>query len=191
VPPPWWPGVPCPAIGKIPPGLIDITLATAADQPAIETLLDACFGPARHNRTAYRLRDGATPIAGLSCVARAGGTIIGSLQCWDVALRSVAGARTPLILLGPVAVAAGQRGAGIASALMRHALAAADAAGAPPILLIGDEAFYGRFGFAVSATGGWIMPGPVDRARLLLRGDALALPGLAWVEGKDGLRRAA
>ena len=173
------------------PGLIKITFATAVDQPAIETLLDACFGPARHNRTAYRLRDGAVPIAALSCVARVGDAVIGSLQCWDIALRGVSGVRTPLVLLGPVAVAVGRRGAGIASALMRPALAAADAAGAPPVLLIGDEPFYGRFGFSAAATGGWIMPGPVDRTRLLLRGDAAALPTHAWVEGKDGLRRAA
>ena len=171
--------------------MIEITCATAVDQPAIETLLDACFGPARHNRTAYRLRDGAVSIAGLSCVARDAGAVIGSLQCWDIALRGVFGSRSPLVLLGPVAVAAGQRGAGIASALMRQALAAADAVGAPPVLLIGDESFYGRFGFSAAATGAWIMPGPVDRTRLLLRGDATGLPSVAWVEGKDGLRRAA
>jgi predicted N-acetyltransferase YhbS len=164
----------------------------APDQPAIENLLDAAFGPARRNRTAYRLRAGAVPLADLSCVARDDtGGIIGSLQCWDIALRSTSGIRTPLLLLGPVAVAADQRGAGIASAMMHRALAAADAAGAPPILLIGDAAFYGRFGFAAGATSRWIMPGPVDQDRLLLRGDATALPEVARVEGKDGVRRAA
>jgi predicted N-acetyltransferase YhbS len=173
------------------PGLIDITSATAADQPAIETLLDAAFGAARRNRAAYRLREGAVPLAGLSCVARDDKGIIGSLQCWDVALRSGSDVRMPLLLLGPVAVAAGQRGAGVASAMMRWALAAADAAGAPPILLIGDAAFYGRFGFAAAATSGWIMPGPVDQDRLLLRGDATALPSVARVECKDGVPRAA
>ena len=30
-----------------------------------------------------------------------------------------------------------------------------------------------------------------EQDRLLLRGDPTALPGMAWVEGKDGLRRAA
>lgn len=191
MPPSRWHGVPLSCHWKVSPGLIDITSATAADQPAIETLLDAAFGPARHNRTAYRLREGADPLAGLSCVARDDTGIIGSLQCWDIALRSVSDVRTPLLLLGPVAVAAHQRGAGIASAMMRRALAAADAAGAPPILLIGDSAFYGRFGFAAGAASRWIMPGPVDQARLLLRGDATALPGVAQVEGKHGLRRAA
>jgi predicted N-acetyltransferase YhbS len=171
--------------------LINITAACAADLPAIEVLLDARFGPARHNRTAYRLREGATPLAALSGIAKAGHAIIGSVQCWDIALRSIAGVRTPLVLLGPVAVAADNEGAGVASALIRHALAAADARGAPPVLLVGDEAFYGRFGFSAAATGGWRMPGPIDQARLLLRGDATLLPTLAFVEGKAGLRRAA
>ena len=171
--------------------MIDIAPAITADIPAIASLLDASFGPARHNRTAYRLRDGATPLAALSCVAKAGDVIIGTVQCWDITLRSVAGVCAPLVLLGPVAVAAVHQGAGVASALIRHALAAADARGAPPVLLVGDEAFYGRFGFSAAATTGWRMPGPVDQARLLLRGDATLLPLLAFVEGKAGLRRAA
>ena len=70
-------------------------------------------------------------------------------------------------------------------------LAAADAGGAPPILLIGDAPFYGRFGFAAAATAGWQLPGPVDRARLLLRGDAAALPKFGWIEAGNGVRRAA
>ena len=64
---------------------------------------------------------------------------------------------------------------------MHHVLAAADASGAPPILLIGDVPFYGRFGFSAARTGGWRLPGPIDPARLLLRGGA-ALPVIAWVE---------
>ena len=191
MPPSRWHGIPLFRRWKDSPGLIDITSATAADQPAIEALLDAAFGSGRRNRTAYRLREGAVPLADLSWVARDVSGIVGSLQCWEIALRSATDVRTPLLLLGPVAVAAGQRGAGIASAMMHRTLAAADAAGAPAILLIGDTGFYGRFGFAAGVTSGWIMPGPVDQDRLLLRGDPTALPGMAWVEGKDGLRRAA
>jgi predicted N-acetyltransferase YhbS len=52
-----------------------------------------------------------------------------------------------LVLLGPVVTAANRHGEGIASALMQAALAAVDAAGGAPVLLIGDEPFYGRFGF--------------------------------------------
>ncbi|KAB7643714.1 GNAT family N-acetyltransferase [Polymorphobacter fuscus] len=176
--------------------MIQLCPALPADLPEIDSLLDAAFGPARRNRTAYRLRDNAVPLAALSFVARDGdgggdGPIIGSLQCWPLQLRSVSGATAPLILLGPVVTAADWQGQGIASRMMNAAIAAADAHGAPPMLLIGDAPFYGRFGFAAAATRNWQLPGPVDHDRLLLRGDASALPAAGWVEAGDAVRRAA
>ena len=171
--------------------MIQIVPATVADLPEIDALLDAGFGPARRNRTAYRLRDNVQPLPALSFVARDGDTLVGSLQCWPLQVRSVAGAVLPLVLLGPVVTAADWQGQGIASRMMNAAIAAADAQGAPPLLLIGDEPFYGRFGFSATATAGWQLPGPVDRARLLLRGDAAALPAIGWVEAAGTARRAA
>lgn len=150
--------------------------------PAIETLLDDRFGPARRNRTAYRLREGAIPLPEFSFVAMDGDRLVGSLQCWPIRLKSVSGSRLPLILLGPVAVAADREGQGIASSLMRTSLAAIDAAESPPVLLIGDAPFYGRFGFSAAATRQWQLPGPVDHDRLLLRGPSTGLPRIAWVE---------
>ncbi|WP_426165306.1 GNAT family N-acetyltransferase [Sandarakinorhabdus sp. DWP1-3-1] len=170
--------------------MIEIVTAQAADLPEIESLLDARFGPARRNRTAYRLREGVTADAALSFVARDGDRLVGSVQCWPLQLRSVAGAILPLTLLGPVACAADRQGEGIATRLMQAALRAVDAAARAPVLLIGDAPFYGRFGFSAAATAGWMLPGPVDRDRLLLRGLADALPAVAWVE-PAGVRRAA
>ena len=158
-----------------------IAPAAAADRPVIEQLLDAGFGPARCQRTAYRLREAAEPIAGLSFIARDGTALVGSLQCWNIVLAGPSVPRSPLVLLGPVVVAGSHSGRGLASALMHHVLAAADTSGAPPILLIGDVPFYGRFGFSAARTGGWRLPGPVDPARLLLRSGA-ALPVIAWIE---------
>jgi predicted N-acetyltransferase YhbS len=168
-----------------------IVPAQPADAAAIEALLDARFGPARHNRTAYRLRDGVAPIPGLSLVAWVGDVLAGSLQMWPLALTGVDGRVHPLLLLGPVAVPAACEGQGIASALMQAALARADAAGAPPVLLIGDAPFYGRFGFSAAATRGWHVPGPVDRDRLLLRGAADGLPTLGWLGPAAPARRIA
>jgi predicted N-acetyltransferase YhbS len=171
--------------------LIQIFPATPADLPEIDALLDAGFGPARRNRTAYRLRDNVAPLPALSFVARDGDTLVGSLQCWPLQLRGLSGAVLPLVLLGPVVTAADRQGQGIASMMMNAALSAADNAGAPPLLLIGDEPFYGRFGFSAAATAGWRLPGPFDPARLLLRGDAAALPAIGWVEARGTVRRAA
>lgn len=171
--------------------MIHILPATLADLPEIERLLDAGFGPARRNRTAYRLRVGVSPLADLSFVARDGDTLVGSLQCWPLQLRGDAGAVLPLTLLGPVATAAAWRGQKVASRMIDAALFAADAAAAPPTLLIGDAPFYGRFGFSAVATAAWQLPGPVDPARLLLRGDAAGLPVIGWVEPLGAVRRAA
>lgn len=171
--------------------MIQIVPANPADTPEIEVLLDAGFGPARRNRTAYRLRDTVAPLPALSLAARAGDALVGSLQCWPLQLRSLSGAVVPLTLLGPLVTAAAWQGQGIASRLMTTALATADAEGAPPILLIGDAPFYSRFGFSAAATAGWHLPGPVDRARLLLRGPATAMPVHGWIEPQDRVRRAA
>ncbi len=162
--------------------MISLAPLAAAHLPAIESLLDDRFGPARHKRTAYRLRDGASPLADYSFVATDGDQIVGSVQCWPIALKPLHGARLPLVLLGPVVVAAAREGEGIGSALVRAALAAIDAAGAPPVLLIGDAPFYGRFGFSAAATRLWTLPGPVDHDRLLLRGPSTGLPRLGALE---------
>lgn len=164
--------------------MIDILPLGPEHLAAIETLLDQRFGPARRNRTAYRLRDGTDLLPQFSFVATDGDALVGSVQCWPIQMRAANGRIRPLILLGPVAVAASHEGQGIASALMRASLAAIDAAGAPPVLLIGDAPFYGRFGFTADATREWHLPGPVDQARLLLRGATMGLPRLAWVEAE-------
>jgi predicted N-acetyltransferase YhbS len=170
--------------------LIDITAAQAADLPEVDLLLDARFGPARRRRTAYRLRDGMAALPALSFVARDCGTLVGSVQCWPIALSTTTGAMLPLTLLGPLVIAADHDGQGIGSALMARVLEAVDAADTPPLLLIGDEPYYGRFGFSAARTGGFVLPGPVDRARLLLRGGE-DLPALGWLGPRHGVRRAA
>lgn len=172
--------------------VITIVPLSPQHQPAVEALLDDRFGPARRNRTAYRLRENAALRADCSFVAMDGDALVGSLQCWPIRLRSVGGARMPLILLGPVAVAAAREGQAIGSALMRASLAVIDAAESPPVLLIGDAPYYGRFGFSAAATRHWELPGPIDHDRLLLRGPTTGLPRIAWAEpGSSNAPRAA
>ena len=136
----------------------------------VEALLDAAFGADRHARTAYRLRAGAETLAALSFAALgADGDLVGTLQCWPVTLVGADGTRWPLVLVGPVAVAPARQGTGIGAGMMGRMLAAADAEGAPGLILVGDAPYYGRFGFDAARTGGWALPGPVERHRLLAR----------------------
>jgi len=155
----------------------EMTPLARADAGDVERLLDIAFGTDRHKRTAYKLRAGMLPIPGLSFAAFERGALVGSLQCWPVALTTPEGVQVPLILVGPVAVVPERQKAGIGRALMVTMLDAADAARAEPQVLIGDPEYYGRFfGFTAEQTGGWELPGPVERHRLLARTDGRALP---------------
>jgi predicted N-acetyltransferase YhbS len=140
-----------------------------ADAAARETLLDACFGANRHARTCQRLRDGRAPALAFSAVRS--GKLVGTLRLWHV---SAGG--TPALVLGPLAVDPSCRALGLGAALMRHALAAA-ARGHGAVILLGDAAYYARFGFTAAKTAELSLPGPFERERLLgleLREGALA-----------------
>lgn len=136
-----------------------------ADKSGREALLDRAMGPGRKRKSSEALRRGRLPAEGLALVARsADGAVLGTVRLWNVTLG--AGGR-PALLLGPLAVEPSVKSAGIGSALMRQAIAEARDLGHGAILLVGDEAYYGRFGFSAEHTGELAMPGPYERHRLL------------------------
>jgi len=138
----------------------------ASDVAAREALLDACFGANRHLRTCQRLRDGRAPAEGLAfCAVRQDGEkgrLVGTLRLWHVSAGDV-----PALVLGPLAVDPSCREFGVGAALMRQALAAAEAAGHGAVILLGDAPYYARFGFSAQKTGELSLPGPFERDRLL------------------------
>ena len=138
----------------------------ASDVAAREALLDACFGANRSLRTCQRLRDGRAPAEGLafSAVRQSGekGRLVGTLRLWHVSAGGV-----PALVLGPLAVDPSCREFGVGAALMRQALAAAEAAGHGAVILLGDAPYYARFGFSAQKTGELSLPGPFERDRLL------------------------
>jgi predicted N-acetyltransferase YhbS len=94
------------------------------------------------------------------------------------------------LLLGPLAVEPSLKGAGVGSALMRHAIAEASRLGHRAILLVGDAPYYARFGFSAAKTGNLAMPGPYERHRLLaLELVADALDGASGVPKATGRKR--
>jgi predicted N-acetyltransferase YhbS len=141
----------------------------ASDAVAREALLDACFGENRWARTCQRLRDGRAPAQGLALSAVRRGRLVGTVRSWHVSARG-----RPALMLGPLAVDAGCRGLGIGAALMDRALMAAKARGHGAVILLGDAAYYARFGFSAQKTSALSLPGPFERDRLL---------GLELVEG--------
>lgn len=145
----------------------------SADMPAREALLDRAMGEGRKRKSSEALRRGRIPAAGLAFVARDGsGAVVGTVRLWDVRLGEGADA----LLLGPLAVDPQVKSGGIGSALMRHAIAEARRLGHGAILLVGDAAYYERFGFSAAGTGELAMPGPYEQHRFLaleLRSGAL------------------
>jgi len=78
-----------------------------------------------------------------------------------------AGAGRPALLLGPLAVSADARLRGIGGMLMQRAVREARARKHGAVLLVGDAAYYGRFGFSAVKTGALRLPGPYEQDRLL------------------------
>jgi predicted N-acetyltransferase YhbS len=147
----------------------------AADVVAREALLDACFGLNRQLRTCQRLRDGRAPAEGLALSAVTQGKLVGTLRLWHVSAGGV-----PALVLGPLAVDPSCRKLGVGAALVNYALATAKRSGHGAVILLGDAAYYGRFGFSARKTGELRLPGPFERDRLLgLELRAGALDG-AW-----------
>lgn len=131
----------------------------------IDALVDRAFGPGRLAKTAERLREHNAPLRDLSLVAWASGAAIGCVRMWPIHI-----GRTPAILLGPFAVEDAWRSRGLGVQLIEAACAAAERAGHGVILLVGDEPYFRKLGFAIAPAGAAELPGPVDPRRLLWRG---------------------
>jgi predicted N-acetyltransferase YhbS len=164
--------------------MVTIREEKIADITAREALLDKAYGASRFAKTSEWLREGRLPADRLSLAAIDHGRLVGTVRLWNI----TAGPGRAALLLGPLAVHPQHRNHGIGSALMRRAIARARLACHSAILLVGDPAYYARFGFDAALTGELWMPGYYDRDRLLaleLRPTALAgTRGLIGATGK-------
>lgn len=140
----------------------EIRAERPGDEDGVERLVAECFGAGRFAKTAYRLREGVDPERRLSFVAEDNGELLGSVRFWPVFV----GERRAL-LLGPLAVRPAIRGRGIGIALMQHGLKEAVALDYDYVILVGDEPYYAKVGFARLPAGGVRFPGPVDPKRVL------------------------
>jgi predicted N-acetyltransferase YhbS len=156
--------------------MTELSLIIRAEQPidseAIERLHERAFGPGRFARTASRLREGAPHLLDLSFTALVGTLLVGSVR-----LTPVLAGEQPALMLGPLTVEPAFEGRGIGAALMRRSLNAAKEKGHTLVLLVGDEPYYGRFGFKRIPPRNLQLPGPVNPDRFLaleLEEDALS-----------------
>lgn len=120
----------------------------AADIDAIRVLTQTAFESAPHaDGTEHviidRLR--AAGALTLSLVAEVEGAVVGHVAFSPV---SVSDGSRGWYGLGPIAVAPSRQGAGIGGRLVREGLDRLKALGATGCVLLGDPAYYSRFGFA-------------------------------------------
>lgn len=143
----------------------------------VEALFDLSFAPGREALSSYRLREGVAPLRELCLVARDADAILaGAIRYWPVRV-----GRREALLLGPVAVHPTRQGEGLAGQLIRESLHAAWALNWPRVMLVGDEPYYGRFGFVPLAHVD--MPPPTNPARVLGTGDWDGVTGRVTVWG--------
>jgi putative acetyltransferase len=127
--------------------LITIRAENPEDVEAIGVLTSAAFAEAPHSAgteaaivEALRAAGGLT----LSLVATDGEAIVGHVAFSPVQIEGVVGA---WFGIGPVSVRPDRQRAGIGSALIREGLRQLRESGAAGCVLVGEPAYYSRFGF--------------------------------------------
>ncbi len=135
-----------------------IRLEQKEDRGEIKHLHEAAFGRRFEASLVDVLRRNARPYLGLVAISKDG--LIGHLLFTPVHCESQPEAR--LLGLAPMAVLPPFQRQGIGTRLLRGGLSAARDTGARAALVLGDPAFYGRFGFTPAAAHGlhcaWEVP---------------------------------
>lgn len=142
----------------MPDPTITIRPEATADHAAIHTFVETAFQTAKvASGTEQDFVDGLRASAGylpdLALVAVADDRIVGHVMLTRTAIDTDAG-RREILLLAPLAVALGERGRGLGARLTNTVLERARAHGFDAVILVGDPAYYGRFGFRASTDFG-------------------------------------
>lgn len=154
--------------GAPPPALI-LQFERPEDGPLVDALIERAFGPGRYAKASERVREFATfaPEMSVCAWSQDGGNegrLLGCARMWHVRVGG-----KPVMFLGPFAVELGERNAGFGARLIARACEAAAAAGETHVVLVGDEPYFSRVGFATAPGRSVILPGPVDQRRVLVR----------------------
>lgn len=119
----------------------------------VRQLLDAAFDGVAESRIVRALR--AADADTLELIAEDHGRIVGEIMFSPVTGRTASGTELYGIGLGPVAVAPDVQKRGIGSALIEHGLEYLKKLGVPFCVLLGDPAYYKRFGFTPARNINW------------------------------------
>ena len=127
-----------------------IRLEKSSDFAAIRTVEEAAFPGPAEAQLVDDLRHAGDSV--LSLVAVENTTVIGH------AVFSKLKAPFPALALGPVAVLPERQRIGVGTELIRSGIAHGNAAGWAAVFVLGDPAFYGRFGFNAGDASAFTSP---------------------------------
>jgi putative acetyltransferase len=134
---------------------VEIRLERPEDFEQIDAVVGAAFGGRVEVELVCLIRASEHYLPELAFVATDdNGNVVGHTM---LSYTELEGSRN-VLQLSPIAVAPARQRQGVGSALVRHALAAADQRGEPLVVLVGDPRYYGRFGFRPSSEVGVLPP---------------------------------
>ena len=155
---------------------------TPADDDAIRRVVNDAFGATIEGDLVAAIRASDRFVPDLSLVAVSGDQILGHV------ISSYVDVDTMRVLqVGPLAVVPSHQRQGVGSALMHETIRIADERGEPLLLIEGNPAYYGRFGFTRADEQGieappealaakYFMLRPLDAYDASLRGRAVYPP---------------
>ena len=132
---------------ETPPDDVVVRAATPADLAGIVAMVRKAFGHGLEARLVERLEAERRVAAAVVAVSER--RIVGHALLSRLSLTAPGRPALPALALAPVAVAPECQGCGVGSLVVRTCLRLADPA--LPVFVIGDPAFYGRFGFEPAA----------------------------------------
>lgn len=149
----------------------ELTIREAAppDRPAIGALLTEAFGQDGEARLVDQLVAGGETV--LDLVAERDGAILGHVLFSRLYVEDGAGS-FPAVALAPLAVAERARRGGIAAALVTEAHRRLSADGETLSVVLGDPAYYGRFGYSHRAAAGFTSDYQCEALQALHWGEA-------------------
>jgi putative acetyltransferase len=153
------------------------------DRDSVRAVHAAAFRPpgggvAAEVRLVDELRADGDVVRGLSVVAKQGIEVVGHVVCSRGHIDG-----QPALGLGPLGVVPAHQRRGVGHALMHAVLAAADALDEPCVVLLGDLAYYSRFGFELAEPLGVLPQNPNWTEHFQLRRLT------AWTETLRGMFR--
>jgi len=150
---------------------MDVRLESPSDAAAIRAILEAAFPTAAEAGLVDELRRAGDVVFSLAAVD--GVRIVGCVVFSKMV------APFPALALAPVAVLPERQRGGVGSLLIRDGLARCEVGGWTAVFVLGNSAYYGRFGFRADRASGFesLYVGPHFMALALGRGDWSANSG--------------